>query len=138
MARFALIGDYMERKQVELERSNAVLVEAGCDLVNTRRVTNLGTFRAYVLAYLKSYTAIAQHMTLLVRQLEPGPQGLPLEIYAFTSTTAWADYEAIQADIFDHLIAILPEFGLQLFQDPSGRDLSRLMSGEQRRQSAGV
>ena len=138
MGRFALIGDYMDRKQVELERSNAVLVEAGCDLVNTRRVTNLGTFRAYVLAYLKTHGSIAQHMTLLVRQLEPGPQGLPLEIYAFTSTTAWADYEAIQADIFDHLIAILPEFGLQLFQDPSGRDLSRMMSGEQRRQSAGV
>ncbi|MDO9431987.1 MAG: mechanosensitive ion channel [Phenylobacterium sp.] len=136
LKKFTLIDEYLDRKQVELERSNAALVEAGCDQVNTRRVTNIGTFRAYVLAYLKSHTAIAQHMTLLVRQLEPGPQGLPLEIYAFTNTTAWADYEAIQADIFDHLIAILPEFGLQLFQDPGGQDIARLISAERLRQLA--
>ena len=99
--------------------------------MNTRRVTNIGTFRAYVLAYLRAHPSIAQDMTLLVRQLQPTHQGLPLEIYAFTNTTAWAAYEAIQADIFDHLIAILPEFGLQLFQSPSGKDVERLTAPHQ-------
>ncbi len=110
LRRFALIEDYLDRKAAELERSNAGLVSAGRDLVNTRRATNIGTFRTYVLAYLQAHPSIAQDMTLLVRQLEPTSLGLPLEIYAFTNTTAWADYEAIQSDIFDHLIAILPEF----------------------------
>ncbi|MCX7585765.1 mechanosensitive ion channel family protein [Phenylobacterium sp. 58.2.17] len=127
LQRFALIEDYLVQKQSELERSNAAVHEAGGDLVNTRRVTNIGTFRAYVLAYLHAHPSISQDMTLLVRQLQPTPQGLPLEIYAFTNTTAWAAYEAIQADIFDHLIAILPEFGLQLFQSPSGKDVERLV-----------
>ena len=127
LQRFALIEDYLVQKQSELERSNAAVHEAGGDLVNTRRVTNIGTFRAYVLAYLHAHPSISQDMTLLVRQLQPTPQGLPLEIYAFTKTTAWAAYEAIQADIFDHLIAILPEFGLQLFQSPSGKDVERLV-----------
>jgi miniconductance mechanosensitive channel len=126
LQRFALIEEYLVSKQAELERSNAAVYEAGRDHVNTRRVTNIGTFRAYVLAYLRAHPSIAQDMTLLVRQLQPTHQGLPLEIYAFTNTTAWASYEAIQADIFDHLIAILPEFGLQLFQSPSGKDVERL------------
>jgi miniconductance mechanosensitive channel len=126
LQRFALIEDYLLEKQSELERSNAPLQQAGRDLVNTRRVTNIGTFRAYVLAYLRAHPSIAQDMTLLVRQLQPTAQGLPLEIYAFTNTTAWAAYESIQADIFDHLIAILPEFDLQLFQSPSGKDVERL------------
>ena len=127
MQRFALIDAYLDRKQVELERSNAVLIAAGRDPVNTRRVTNIGTFRAYVMAYLKTHGFIAQDMTMLVRQLQPTSQGLPLEIYCFTNTTAWPEYEAIQADIFDHLIAILPEFSLRLFQAPSGLDIGRVM-----------
>jgi len=90
--------------------------------VNTRRVTNVGTFRAYVQAYLQNHAQIHQGMTLLVRQMQPGPSGMPLEIYCFTSTTAWTEYESIQSDIFDHLYAILPEFGLRLFQQPSGAD----------------
>lgn len=133
LQRFALIEDYLVSKQAELERSNAAVFEAGRDLVNTRRVTNIGTFRAYVLAYLQAHPSIAQDMTLLVRQLQPTPQGLPLEIYAFTNTTEWAAYEAIQADIFDHLIAIMPEFRLQLFQAPSGKDVERLVHAGERR-----
>ncbi len=125
MQRFALIDEYLDRKQIELERSNAVLIAAGRDPVNTRRVTNIGTFRAYVMAYLKTHASIAQDMTMLVRQLQPTAEGLPLEIYCFTNTTVWAEYEPIQADIFDHLIAILPEFGLRLFQVPSGLDIGR-------------
>ena len=136
MQRFALIDAYLDRKQVELERSNAVLIAAGRDPVNTRRVTNIGTFRAYVMAYLKTHASIAQDMTMLVRQLQPTAQGLPLEIYCFTNTTAWAEYEPIQADIFDHLIAILPEFGLRLFQAPSGLDIARAVVEAEQRRSA--
>ena len=97
--------------------------------VNARRLTNLGTFRAYVVAYLRAHERLAtKGFTLMVRQLDPTPQGLPLEIYCFTSTTDWGEYEAIQADVFDHLIAILPEFGLRLYQQPSGLDLQGLRS----------
>ena len=126
LARFAVLDDYLERKSGEIESFNARLREAGRDAVNARRQTNLGAFRAYVDNYLRSHPRIHQQMTLLVRQLEPTPCGLPLEIYCFTSTVAWNDYEGIQSDIFDHLIAILPEFGLRLFQQPSGADLDRL------------
>src|SRR5690606_37821887 len=123
LRRFALIDDYLQRKQEELEAWNAELIAAGRDPVNARRVTNIGTFRAYVMSYLKAHPRINQQMTQLVRQLQPTGEGLPLEIYCFTNTVAWAEYEPIQADIFDHLIAILPEFGLRLYQQPSGHDL---------------
>lgn len=126
MRRFALIDDYLERKQDELDAWNGSLVPADRDVVNARRVTNIGTFRAYVAAYLKAHSGINQNMTQMVRQLAPTPQGLPLEIYGFTATTSWVAYEGIQSDIFDHLIAILPEFGLQLYQQPSGLDVARL------------
>jgi miniconductance mechanosensitive channel len=133
LRRFALIEDYLQRKREELEAWNQTLLAAGRDPVNTRRVTNIGTFRAYVEAWLRAHPEIHPQMTLLVRQLEPGPHGLPLEIYCFTSTTAWGDYERIQADVFDHLLAILPEFGLKVWQQPGGADLERmrLSSGEQ-------
>ncbi|MCR6646231.1 MAG: mechanosensitive ion channel [Terricaulis sp.] len=118
-------------KHDELQDWNARLIEAGRDPVNTRRVTNLGTFRAYVIAYLRAHARVHQGLTQLVRQLQPTPQGLPLEIYCFTSTTAWGEYEGIQADIFDHLLAIMPEFGLRVFQEPSGRDI-QLLRGDER------
>ena len=136
MRRFALIDDYLESKQDELEAWNARMVEAGRDAVNARRVTNLGTFRAYVASYLKAHSGIHQDMTQMVRQLDPTPQGLPLEIYCFTATTSWIAYEGIQADIFDHLIAILPEFGLQLYQQPSGLDVARLGAVQQQAKTA--
>lgn len=122
--RIALIDDYLNGKRKELEEYNAALEAAGKDPVNTRRVTNLGTFRAYVRAYLHAHSRVNQEMTLLVRQLEPGPTGLPLEVYCFAATTAWAEYEDIQSDIFDHLFAVLPEFGLRLYQQPGGSDLA--------------
>ena len=123
LGRIALIRDYLDRKQDELGEWNARLGDAGREPANARRVTNIGTFRAYVVAYLRARTDIADGMTLIVRQLAPTPQGLPLEIYCFTGTTAWSDYEDIQSDIFDHLLAILPAFHLRPFQEPSGRDL---------------
>ena len=83
---------------------------------NVLSLTNIGTFRAYCTAYLRSRKTVAQNMTLMTRQLDPTPEGLPLEIYAFANTTVWEDFEGIQADILDHLIAALPEFGLELYQ----------------------
>ncbi|WP_257558185.1 mechanosensitive ion channel family protein [Sphingobium sp. CFD-2] len=124
MDRFALLRTYLQSKQGEIEQWNA---EHGAkSMVNGRRLTNIGTFRAYVLAYLRARADIAQNKTLLVRQLAPSENGLPLEIYAFANSTIWAEYEGVQADVFDHLIAILPEFGLRLFQRPSGADLSAM------------
>ena len=123
MRRFRLIDAYLDRKKEELEDWNKTLAEAGGEPVNRRRATNLGTFRAYTESYLKAHAGLRQDMTLLVRQLAPSGEGLPLEIYCFTSTVAWGEYESIQSDIFDHLLAILPEFGLRLFQQPSGQDM---------------
>lgn len=127
LKRFALIDEYLDRKREELEAYNKVLLEQGRDPVNTRRVTNLGTFRAYVAAYLKAHPRVHPEMTQMVRQLQPGPTGLPLEVYCFTATTAWVEYEGIQADIFDHLYAILPEFGLRIFQEPGGADMRHML-----------
>ena len=108
LRRVALIDEYLAKKKQEIEVWNAALTEGGKDAVNARRVTNIGTFRAYALSYLRAHPQINENMTLLVRQLAPGAQGLPLEIYCFTATTAWAAYEDVQSDIFDHLMAILP------------------------------
>lgn len=124
--RFDLLRDYLAVKQDELGTWNAQLEKQGRDPVNARRLTNIGTFRIYVERYLRSHSGIHQEMTLLVRQLAPGPGGLPLEIYCFTNTTRWNEYETIQADIFDHLLAIIPEFSLRLFQHPCGADIRGL------------
>lgn len=125
LCRIALIDPYLDTKRQELEEWNRDLLAAGKDPVNTRRVTNIGTFRAYVEQYLRAHPGINQGMTLMVRQLAPGPTGLPLELYCFTASVAWVDYENTQGDIFDHLIAMLPEFGLRLYQAPGGADLAR-------------
>lgn len=122
--RFFLIRDYLEDKQAEITDWNRVMLpsDQAASAVNSRRMTNLGVFRAYVLQYLRSHPKLRQDLAMMVRQLPPSPTGLPLEIYCFTNTTIWVDYEMIQSDIFDHLLAILPEFGLSIFQQPSGRD----------------
>ena len=86
-------------------------------------MTNVGTFRAYLVAYLKAHPKIHQHMTFLIRQLQPTEKGLPLEIYVFSNDQRWAPYEAIQADIFDHIFSSLPEFDLRPFQNPSGSEI---------------
>jgi len=124
--RFALLKDYISNKEQELADYNKGLATEVDAEVNRRRLTNIGTFRAYALNYLKNHPRINTDMTLIVRQLGPGPEGLPLEIYCFTNTTAWAVYEDIQSDIFDHLLAIVPEFGLRLYQKPAGSDLANL------------
>ncbi|MGI9360792.1 MAG: mechanosensitive ion channel family protein, partial [Parasphingorhabdus sp.] len=129
LRRFQLLNSYLDRKQAELLEWNSEIEKTGRDGINRRRITNIGTFRAYVSEYLHNNPNIAQDMTLLVRQLDPTSKGLPIEIYCFTNTTSWNPYENIQSDIFDHLIAILPEFGLSSFQEPSGLDLQRGLSG---------
>lgn len=121
---FLLLDQYLDAKNSEIEEFNKHL--SNQSRYNKRRLTNIGTFRAYVEFYLRQHKGIAQNQTIMVRQLQPTSQGLPLEIYAFTNTIAWVSYEAIQSDIFDHLIAILPEFGLRVYQAPSGHDLQRL------------
>lgn len=127
LKRFRLLDDYLASKQEEIAEWNRHELSSDCDTINARRITNIGTLRAYVIAYLKSHPRIAgAGFTLMVRQLPPGPQGLPLEIYCFTDTVEWPQYEAIQADIFDHMLAILPEFGLRTFQHPSGQDFAQL------------
>lgn len=126
LSRFRLLQQYLQDKQAEIDSWNAELAEQGKEPVNTRRITNIGTFRAYVLHYLKNHAGIHQNMTMMVRQLSPGADGLPLEVYCFTNTTAWVEYEGIQSDIFDHLLAILPEFGLRVYQHPSGMDVRAL------------
>jgi len=126
LRRFRILGPYLAAKEAELgewNAKNAGETHSGESPVNARRLTTMGTFRAYVVAYLQNHPHVRADMTIMVRQLPPAPEGLPLEIYCFTDTTAWGEYEAIQSDIFDHLIAILPEFGLHLFQQPSGMDM---------------
>ena len=119
---FVLLKDYMAEKRRELEEYNASHIDRESDIANARRLTNIGTFRAYIVRYLRDHPKIHDHMTLIVRQRDPGPEGLPLEIYAFSNDTDWVAYEGIQSDIFDHIIAIVHEFGLRVFQSPSGSD----------------
>ena len=94
-------------------------------LVNGRRMTNIGTFRAYLVEYLRRHPKIHQDMTFLVRQLAPTEKGLPIEVYVFCNDQRWVQYEAIQADIFDHIYAVLPQFDLRPFQNPSSSDIER-------------
>jgi miniconductance mechanosensitive channel len=123
---FALLRDYLEQKTAELAAYNANIGASDEPAVNLRRLTNIGTLRAYIAGYLRHHPRIHQDMTLIVRQLQPGPDGLPIEIYCFTNDTNWVNYEGIQSDLFDHITAIVPEFGLRLFQNPAGSDLQAL------------
>ena len=129
--RFALLKDYIAAKEAELAAYNEALEHEVSETVNMRRLTNIGTFRAYAESYLQNHPRIHKGMTLMVRQLGADAHGLPLEVYCFTNTTVWAEYESIQADIFDHLLAIIPEFGLRIYQQPAGSDLANLCTTRQ-------
>ena len=120
--RFDLLKGYLQSRLDEVNAHNQTVNTDLSELVNGRRLTNIGTFRAYIMAYLKNHPQIRQDRTFLIRQLEPGDNGLPIEIYIFTDTTVWAEYEAIQADIFDHLLAVIPEFDLAPFQNSTGKE----------------
>ena len=124
--RINILRPYLESKLDDIQHYNANVADDFSELINGRRLTNVGTFRAYCVAYLRNHPKIHQSgMTLLVRQLPPTQTGLPIELYAFANDTAWANFEDIQGDIFDHLLSILPEFALGAFQAPSGADLEK-------------
>ncbi|MEL7199760.1 MAG: mechanosensitive ion channel domain-containing protein [Pseudomonadota bacterium] len=127
LKRFNMLKDYLAAKRDEIADWNAKQLSSEDEPVNARRLTNFGTFRAYVSAYLAWHPGLnGDKFTMMVRQLPPSAQGVPLELYCFTDTTKWSEFEDIQADIFDHLIAILPEFDLRLFQEPSGGDFANM------------
>ncbi len=124
--RFPLLRDYIATKVAELGEHNARYAADPAAILTSRRLTNIGTLRAYISAYLRGHPSIHQELTFLVRQLEPTPEGLPIQIYVFTNDTRWAYYEGIQADIFDHILAVIDQFGLEIYQRPSGRDVASL------------
>jgi miniconductance mechanosensitive channel len=127
LGKIRLLKKYLDEKKREIDEDNKVKnIDTTGSQVNGRRLTNIGTFRAYIEAYLKNHDKIEQGMTFLVRQLPPGPTGLPIEIYVFSNDTEWASYEALQADIFDHLFAVVKEFELSVFQYPGGKDLQKI------------
>jgi miniconductance mechanosensitive channel len=126
--KIADLKDYIDEKQNELRDWNAKHNIDDSVLVNGRRMTNLGTFRAYLVSYLRNHPMINQDMTFLVRQLPPAADGLPIEIYVFSSDKRWAAYEDIQSDIFDHILAVIPEFDLRVYQHPSGKDVQEVAS----------
>ncbi|MEM7690472.1 MAG: mechanosensitive ion channel family protein [Pseudomonadota bacterium] len=128
LEKFKVLKPYLAAKRREVAEWNARELEGEVSPVNARRFTNIGILRAYILGYLQWNSLINENFTLLVRQLPPGAQGLPIELYCFTNTTSWGEYEGIQADIFDHMMAILPEFGLRAFQEPTGKDFGEAFS----------
>ena len=123
LEKFKLLSGHFIEKEKEIEDANSLLEG---DKVNHRRLTNIGVFRAYILEYLKNHHEINNDLTMMVRQLSPTSMGLPLEVYAFTSSVEWTEYEAVQSDIFDHLLAIVSNFELKLTQAPSGSDIKSL------------
>lgn len=123
-----LIADYIRHKKIEIKAYNKEHRIDTSIPVNSRRMTNIGTLRAYILFYLRNHPQINQEMTLIVRQLAPSETGVPMQIYAFSKDIVWANYEGIQSDIFDHIMAIIPEFGLRVFQNPTGSDFSKIIS----------
>ncbi len=125
--KISVLKDYIAKKEKEIKEYNATHGIDSSILVNGRRMTNLGTFRAYLASYLRQHPGIHQELTFIVRQLQPTREGIPMEIYVFTNDTAWVAYEGIQADIFDHILAVMPEFGLRVAQDPTGYDLQQLV-----------
>lgn len=120
-----LISEYIQKRQQVIVDHNKQQQIDESTLVNGRRLTNIGVFRSYVEAYLRQHPMIHKDMTFLIRQLSPSESGLPIEIYVFCKDTDWVGYEAIQADIFDHILAVVPEFDLRVFQVPSGSDFQK-------------
>lgn len=120
-----LLKPYMDSRYQEISEWNQQNA-ADHSVLNLRKMTNIGTFRAYLQEYLRNHTRLRKDMTMMVRQLAPDANGLPIEIYCFTSTVVWAEYESIQADIFDHIFAVVDEFGLRIHQSPTGNDIRSL------------
>ena len=125
--RIQLISKDIQARQEEIKVHNKEHHVDESTLVNGRRLTNIGVFRSYVEAYLRQHPLIHNDMTFLIRQLSPRENGLPIEIYVFCKDTDWTVYESVQADIFDHILAVVPEFNLRVFQEPSGSDFKKIL-----------
>jgi len=119
------LSDYIRSKRHEIVQYNLEKKIDTSNSVNGRHLTNIGVFRIYIESYLRNHPKIHKDMIQMVRQLPPGEHGLPLELYVFTNDTAWVTYENVQSDIFDHLLAVVPQFGLRIFQNPTGYDISQ-------------
>ncbi|MEE8593130.1 MAG: mechanosensitive ion channel domain-containing protein [Candidatus Bipolaricaulota bacterium] len=126
-SKIQLLAGYIDRKRKELKEHNDGRGVDASSLINGRRLTNVGMLRRYIVEYLKNHPMISQEMTFLVRQLAPTDRGLPLEIYVFSTDKVWKNYEDIQADIFDHIVAVIPHFHLRVYQTPSGSDFKELV-----------
>lgn len=124
--KYGLIQDFIDLKEKEIQNYNTSHKVDKIALINGRHQTNIGLFRHYALQYLNQNINLNQEMTIMVRQLQPTPQGLPIEIYCFSRDKAWVNYENIQSDIFDHLLAAVPFFELEIFENPSGKDLKAM------------
>ncbi len=122
--KFYFIRDYVREKEKEIREYNKSMNISDEDVISGRRQTNVGIFRKYLEVYLQRHPKVKKDMIFMVRQLQPTEKGLPIEIYAFSKEQEWPRYEAVQADIFDHILAVIPEFELRVFQEPSGADLS--------------
>lgn len=127
--KFELVKDYVISKEKEIEQFNEAKGFDDINLVNMRRQTNIGVFRAYLKGYLQNHPWVHQDMSILVRQLQSSERGIPMEIYFFTNIQEWASYEDIQSDVFDHVMAVLPLFGLRVFQNPSGNTIENAFDG---------
>lgn len=126
-----ILKEYVEKKELEIKKYNEERKVNVEQVSNGRRMTNLGTFRAYLLSYLKNHPKINQELTILVRQQDPTANGIPIQVYAFSKDIAWENYEAIQSDIFDHILAVVHQFDLEIFQNPTGTDFRSLLSEQQ-------
>ncbi len=125
LQKLPLLAEYLAGKRREIAEHNARLAASGDDNVSPRRLTNLGTFRAYVVAYLKAHPMVSKELTCMVRYLETTAKGIPMELYFFSTDKSWVNYEAIQSDIMDHILSVMSSFSLRVFQDLSGADLTQ-------------
>jgi len=122
LSSIAILRPYLKEKEKEIEAYNRSIGADDTNPVNGRRMTNLGTFRKYLELYLRNHPKVNQELTFIIRHLQPTDKGLPIEIYVFSKDQEWEKYEAVQADIFDHVLAVIPYFDLRIFQNPSGED----------------
>lgn len=130
LKRVHYLKDYIEQKESEIQQYNLDNAVDRSSKVNGRALTNIGIFRTYIQRYIENHPGIHKGLTCMVRQLQPTETGLPIEIYAFTNDIRWAFYEGIQSDIFDHILAVAPEFGLRIFQNPTGYDMKEAFQAQ--------
>ena len=120
------LKEYLETKRAEISAYNAKLDITNTDEITPRKLTNLGTFRAYIVEYLKAHPLVSKKLTFMVRYLDPTSKGIPVELYYFSSDKNWVNYEGLQSDVLDHVLSVMHFFDLAVFQDPTGEDFKAL------------